>query len=90
MANTKHTSGTRPMAATFGGRVRFERQRKQWTQQMLADACGLTSDEIARLEGDDTEFSLGVAVSMAAALNIALEQLTEAPDPARTTTRGVG
>jgi transcriptional regulator with XRE-family HTH domain len=92
MSNDKRrSSGTQPVTTSYGGRIRFERQTKGWTQKQLAAASQLTSDEIARLESGEDAVSVDVARRIASALGVTLHHLAHAaPDAARMTKRGVG
>lgn len=89
--NRRYESGTQPITTTLGGRIRFERQVKGWTQTQLAEASGLTREEIARIEGGEETASLETAKRIAAALEITMGQLAHAaPDATRMTKPGVG
>ncbi len=75
-------------ASTVGERIRVARQHKGWTQVELADAAGLSSNYVARLERGELGASLFVAMRLAEALGITLDVLAQAQAaPARTTTK---
>jgi transcriptional regulator with XRE-family HTH domain len=62
--------------------------QKGWTQVQLADAAGLSSNYVARLERGELGASLYVALRLAEALGISLNGLTQAPSAsARTTSK---
>ena len=89
--NRRYESGTQPITTSFGGRIRFERQVKGWTRAQLADASGLTLDDITGLESGEQTASLDVAKRIATALGITMGQLAHAaPDATRNTKPGVG
>lgn len=75
-------------ASTVGERIRVSRQQKGWTQVELAEAAGLSSNYVARLERGELGASLFVAMRIADALGITLDVLAQAHvAPARTTTK---
>ncbi len=75
-------------ASTVGERIRVARQQKGWTQVELADAAGLSSNYVARLERGELGASLFVAMKIAEALGVTLDVLVGAQAPtARTTTK---
>jgi len=64
------------------------RQHKGWTQVELADASGLSSNYVARLERGELGASLFVAMRIADALGITLDGLAQSPSTtAKTTTK---
>ena len=76
-------------ASTVGERIRVARQTKGWTQVELAEAAGLSSNYVARLERGELGASFFVATRIAEALGITLDVLATAQPaaPARTTTK---
>jgi transcriptional regulator with XRE-family HTH domain len=87
----RRSSGTQPIMTSFGGRIRFERQSKGWSQADLAKASGLSSDDVARIENGEEAVSFAIALRVAAALGVTVAQLAHAaPDASRMTRRGVG
>jgi len=76
-------------ASNVGERIRVARQQKGWTQVELAEAAGLSSNYVARLERGELGASLFVAMKIAEALGVTLDVLVQAqpPAPARTTTK---
>lgn len=75
-------------ASNVGDRIRIARAQKGWTQVELADAAGLSSNYVARLERGELGASLFVAMRIAEALGITLDVLAQAQAPtARTTTK---
>jgi transcriptional regulator with XRE-family HTH domain len=74
-------------ATGVGERIRVARQHKGWTQVELADAAGLSSNYVARLERGELGASLFVAMRIAEALGITLDGLVQTPSTAKTTTK---
>lgn len=86
----RHISGTQPIAATLGGRIRLARQRKGWTQAELASATGTTVDAIARLETGELALSETDVTRVAAALGTTITELAQPTSQAGMTKRGIG
>jgi UDP-N-acetylglucosamine 1-carboxyvinyltransferase len=76
-------------ASSVGERIRRGRQHKGWTQVELAEASGLSSNYVARLERGELGASLFVASRLAEALGTTLDGLAQAHTGthARTTTK---
>jgi len=76
-------------ASSVGERIRLARQHKGWTQVELAEAAGLSSNYVARLERGELGASLFVASRLAEALGTTLDGLAQAQSTshARTTTK---
>jgi ribosome-binding protein aMBF1 (putative translation factor) len=75
-------------ASSVGERIRVARQHKGWTQVELADASGLSSNYVARLERGELGASLFVAMRIAEALGITLDGLAQSQSTsAKTTTK---
>lgn len=75
-------------ASNVGERIRVARQQKGWTQVELAEAAGLSSNYVARLERGELGASLFVAMKIAEALSVTLDVLVQTQaQPARTTTK---
>ncbi|HEY1955234.1 MAG TPA: helix-turn-helix transcriptional regulator [Polyangiaceae bacterium] len=75
-------------ASTVGERIRVARQQRGWTQVELAEAAGLSSNYVARLERGELGASLFVAMRIAEALGLGLDVLAQAqPAATRTTTK---
>ena len=74
-------------ATSVGERIRVARQHKGWTQVELADAAGLSSNYVARLERGELGASLFVAMRIAEALGITLDGLVQSPSAPKTTTK---
>ena len=78
---TQDKSGRRPrsttegaltseeFAARFGEGIRAARQSRAWTQVQLAEAAGLSSNYVARLERGELSASLFVAHQLCSALD---------------------
>lgn len=75
-------------ASTVGERIRVARQQKGWTQVELAEAAGLSSNYVARLERGELGASLFVAMRIAEALGIGLDVLAQAQAAARLSATG--
>ncbi|HEY2370422.1 MAG TPA: helix-turn-helix transcriptional regulator [Polyangiaceae bacterium] len=86
MDDQRRSSGVQRVA--LGARIRFERQRKGWTQTDLARESGFTVEEIARFESAQATPSEGDAERIAAAMGMALTELCR--ERAHGTRRGVG
>ena len=56
-------------AARFGEGIRAARQSRAWTQVQLAEAAGLSSNYVARLERGELSASLFVAHQLSSALD---------------------
>lgn len=61
-----------------GGLIRAERQRRAWSQEHLADVCGIGRRTVQRIERDGTA-SYETVRALAAALDLTLASLIEAP-----------
>jgi len=84
-------SGKQRITSVQGGRIRFERQIKGWTQADLAAASGLSVEYVARLERGEEKATTADATSIAGALGVSVGALAHAaPDETRMTKRGVG
>lgn len=68
---------------TVGASIRRARQERGWTQNALAEAAGLSSNYVARLERGEVGPSLFVAQTLCDALDIDLDSLTGPPRAAR-------
>ena len=68
---------------TVGAAIRRTRQERGWTQNELAEAAGLSTNYVARLERGEVGPSLFVAQKLCEALEIDLDSLTAAPRAAR-------
>ncbi len=68
MANGEELS-SEEFAARFGEGIRAARQARGWTQVQLAEAAGLSSNYVARLERGELSASLFVAHQLCTALD---------------------
>jgi len=59
----------------FGATVRRLRLAKEWTQEDLADAAGLTSTYVGQVERGDKVPSLTVVLKLARGLGVAPQEL---------------
>jgi transcriptional regulator with XRE-family HTH domain len=82
----ENTGDPEAFTHTVGEAIRRARQQHGWTQVELADASGLSSNYVARLERGEVGPSLFVAQKLCEALDTDLDSLT-APKPSRTTKR---
>src|SRR5260221_2274891 len=74
--------------SNVGERIRVARQQKGWTQVELAEAAGLSSNYVARLERGELGASLFVASRLVEALGITLDVFAHPQtSTARTTTK---
>ena len=62
-------------ALLVGERIRFARQERGWTQVELAEAAGLSSNYVARLERGELGPSLFVACKLAEAFGLNVDAL---------------
>ncbi len=86
MNQKRKVSGVQRVA--LGVRIRFERQRKGWTQADLASASGFTVDDIAGFESGAATPSMTDALQIATSMGMSLETLCAEPRSA--TRRGIG
>jgi transcriptional regulator with XRE-family HTH domain len=61
--------------AHIGRRVRMERRRRNFTQKQLAQACGVTFQQIHKYEMGMVSLSAGMLWAIADALSIAVSDL---------------
>ncbi len=69
-------------ALLVGERIRNARQERGWTQVELADAAGLSSNYVARLERGELGPSLFVACKLAEAFGLNVDALVGPPEAA--------
>ena len=62
-------------AVKLGERVKFYREQKQMTHQVLARECGCSTKTIGRIENGTTNTGYFVLVDMCRVFEITLEQL---------------
>ena len=74
----------------LGARVRFERQKKGWTQDALAQASGFTVAEIAAFESGQATPSDADMQRFAESLGIDAHELRRDDSVSSRTRRGVG
>lgn len=65
------------LVMTFGIWLKSERDRRGWTQRVLADRAGISSAMVARIEKDSVGYSMDMVTRIA-------EALSEGADPAST------
>ncbi len=67
-----------PAAQAFGHRVRLAREQRQRTQRQLAKEAGVSNKYLSRVEQGKADPSLSVALRLAQALGISLDELANA------------
>lgn len=70
-----------PAAGSFGERVRAERQRQGWSQENLAEACGLHWTYVSSVERGERNVSLLNILRLAQALEVNPAQLVDGLSP---------
>lgn len=66
-----------PAAQTFGHRVRLAREPRKLSQRQLAKEAGITNKYLSRVEQRKADPSLSVAMRIAQALDVSLNELTD-------------
>lgn len=74
-------SSTSALAAAIGGRVRQERQARNWTLDQLADAAGVSRRMLVNVEQGAANPSVGTLLRISDALGIGLPALVDSPRP---------
>ena len=87
MDDQRRISGVQRVA--LGARIRFERQRKGWTQAELARESGFSVDDIARFESGQATPSMDDAERIAASMGTTLSAMCSVRND-NATRRGVG
>jgi len=62
---------------TLGQRLRLARESRHQTQVQLAAAAGISQGYLSQLEQDEREPTLSIAVRLAAALGLSLDELAK-------------
>jgi transcriptional regulator with XRE-family HTH domain len=75
MAASARDRGKAPEAVLFGQSLRRMRQERQWSQEQLAEAAGVTLNYIVNLERGEQGPSLHILVRLAMALEMDLPEL---------------
>jgi len=70
--------GTETTAA-LGNNVREVRQRKKWTQQELADECGVSRPRISEIESGEYNPSVETIEKIAQKLGVSITRLFQSP-----------
>jgi transcriptional regulator with XRE-family HTH domain len=83
---------TSALASAIGGRVRQERQARQWTLDRLAEAAGVSRRMVVNVEQGAANPSVGTLLRISDALGVGLPALVERPEPrpVKVTRRGEG
>lgn len=63
---------------TFGQRVRLAREQRKLSQRQLAKEAGITNKYLSRVEQGKADLSLSIALHIAQALDISLNDLATA------------
>jgi putative molybdopterin biosynthesis protein len=71
---------------TVGARLRLARQARGFSQQQLAGMAGVSRQAVSALESGHSDPSLRVALALAQALGMTVEELFGPPDPAHPVT----
>jgi len=66
-----------PEAIAFGKRVRELREARGWTQEQLAEAAGLTSVQVSRIENGANEPKLTTILRLVRALGVKAGRLLD-------------
>ena len=72
---------TSALATAIGGRVRHERQARNWTLDQLADAAGVSRRMVVNVEQGAANPSVGTLLRISDALGIGLPALVDSPRP---------
>lgn len=75
MADVKKSRSKAPEAVLFGESLRRLRKEREWSQEILAEAAGLTLNYIGNLERGEQGPSLHVLVRLAGAFDVDLAAL---------------
>jgi transcriptional regulator with XRE-family HTH domain len=84
--------GTASLAVAIGGRVRQERQLRNWTLDRLAESAGVSRRMVVNVEQGAVNPSVGTLLRLSDALGVGLPALVEPPERelVRVTRRGEG
>ena len=74
-------STTASLATAIGGRVKRERQARQWTLDQLAETAGVSRRAVVNVEQGAANPSVGTLLRISDALGIGLPALVELPEP---------
>jgi ribosome-binding protein aMBF1 (putative translation factor) len=74
------SNSTSSSDATFGQRIRSAREAKGESQVSLAAAAGISQGYLSQIETDDREPTFSIAVRLARALDLSLDELAEKVD----------
>lgn len=72
---------TASLSAAIGGRVKRERQARQWTLDQLAETAGVSRRAVVNVEQGAANPSVGTLLRISDALGIGLPTLVEPPGP---------
>ena len=71
----RNRRGATKLGQKFGKRVRFIRQRKKWTLEMLAERAGMHVTYLSSIERGHRNPTLNVLASLARGLAVSLSDL---------------
>ncbi|HEV2961188.1 MAG TPA: helix-turn-helix transcriptional regulator [Candidatus Angelobacter sp.] len=74
---TDNTHGDKEVFKPLGERIRDLRLKKDWSQQELAKAAGLTDSHVGEIERGEIDSSLETLFRIAQAFNITASELFE-------------
>jgi transcriptional regulator with XRE-family HTH domain len=74
---TARISGKAREAVVFGERLRALRLARGWTQEQLAEECGLTAVQVSRIENGAHEPKLTTILRLARAFGVKAGKLIE-------------
>jgi len=66
----------RPIEQRFAERMRAVRQARNWSAQEVANRSGMTRVAISKIENGDRGISIDEAFTLAAALDVTIEDMT--------------
>jgi transcriptional regulator with XRE-family HTH domain len=75
MASTR--SAKAPEAVLFGQALRRRRTEREWSQEQLAEAAGITLNYVGNLERGEQSPSLNILIRLARAFEISVAELVE-------------
>jgi len=74
----------RALGAHFAERVRELRNQRGWSLERFSRLCGVSRSMLSQIERGDTNPTVGVALAIATALGVTLDELVAPPQEQRT------
>jgi transcriptional regulator with XRE-family HTH domain len=71
-----------PLAASLAGRVNALRMRRGWSLKRLSERSGVSKSMLSQVERSEANPTVAVALAIAGALGVTLDELLEGPAPA--------